>query len=78
MTQNSEPLTPDECKRIRLALAFGDPGLEGQSDPKLEVAKSKLRAIEIQGQKKKQKKNPPRAAVQRIEQSDHQMFGSGC
>lgn len=49
MTQSSEPLTSDECKRIRLALAFGDPGLEGQSDPKLEVAKVKLRAIEIQG-----------------------------
>lgn len=39
-------ITADEAMRIRLGLAFGDPGLEGKPDPELERAKVKLRLIE--------------------------------
>lgn len=48
-TQSDEQLTPHEAKCVRIALAFGDPGLEGQPDDDLERAKVKLRAIESRG-----------------------------
>lgn len=34
-----ESLTADEAMRIRIALIFGDPGLENMPDSKLEEAK---------------------------------------
>lgn len=39
-------LTPEEAKRIRLALVFGDPAADGRPDPALEEAKRKLEAIQ--------------------------------
>lgn len=39
-------LTEREAKGLRVALIFGDPGLEGQPDPVLESAKAKLKSVE--------------------------------
>lgn len=45
-TMSDTQITADEAKRIRLAMIFGDPAVEGQADPALEVAKAKLSKIE--------------------------------